>query len=57
MVFKGEDWSLCAGMEACEDVASGVRGVQELQYEADFASVANGDGEISICGFGSLLSG
>lgn len=32
------------------------RGARELQDEADFASIANGDGEISICGFGSLLS-
>jgi len=36
----------------------GIRTVaQELQDETDFASIANGDGEISICGFGSLLSG
>ncbi|KAG0584864.1 hypothetical protein KC19_3G240500 [Ceratodon purpureus] len=41
------------GCESDDDV---VRGVRELQDEADFAVVANDDGEISICGFGSLLS-
>lgn len=37
---------------------SGMEGLsaQELEDEADFASLANGDGDISICGFGSLLS-
>lgn len=33
-----------------------VEGTRELRNEADFASIANTDGEISICGFGSLLS-
>jgi hypothetical protein len=31
--------------------------IQELEDEAAFASIASLEGEISICGFGSLLSG
>lgn len=45
----------CSGMEGLLHTVA--RGARELQDEADFASIANGDGEISICGFGSLLSG
>jgi hypothetical protein len=49
---------ICAGMEGPGDVAESVgRGARELEDEAGFASIANGDGEVSICGFGSLLSG
>ena len=34
-----------------------MRGMLELLDKADFVSVANDDGEISICAFGSLLLG
>lgn len=44
-------------MEGPVEVAESVgRGARELEDEAGFASIANGDGEVSICGFGSLLS-
>lgn len=50
---------ICAGVEGFGNTVQegAVEGTRELRNEADFASIANTDGEISICGFGSLLSG